>query len=475
MGFKITKKTFLLLFALIVIIAFFMRSYKLNAKPIHHDEAVLQYYYMQPLLEDYALDYLGVEYHGLLPHFLTYPFVRLFGLSVFSMRFAVAFFGTLTVALLYFLKEHIGKIGVLFSAAFLAISPHFVYYSRQYTGYPFFIFFLLLLIIVVLKFLKEFRNYQLYLIFILLAIILNINETFFVFLFIVFSFFYLDYMFDKKKTYKRFLKKIKWKHLIFSILAFVFVFVFIHTNFFYNWYNLEGLLNIVSDVSTKTVSTGHNKSFPYYFTLLFPFELGLLLVGVVGLFYFKRDKFSYFLIFWSLTSLFIFTLISYKTNWTLPVIILPLILHFGNTIDYLIEKFRLRDVILIAGILLVLISLFFSVQQNYIFYNDFEKNKIGYVETSYEVEQLVSDIREYSKDRDIKVLITAHGYWPLPSYLKAYNLSYLTEIRKINTSYYSDYDAFISDISQVPSVIESFTKKEYELRNNYNIAVLYKD
>jgi uncharacterized protein (TIGR03663 family) len=475
MKIKLSKKTFLTLFILIVVIAFLMRSYKLNAKPIHHDEAILEYYYIEPLLENYALEYLGIEYHGLMPHFLTYPFVRLFGLSAFSMRFAVAFFGTLTVALLYFLKDYIGRIGVLFSAAFLAVSPNFVYYSRQYTGYPFLIFFLLLLIIVVLKFLKEFRNYQLYLIFILLAMILNINETFFVFLFIVIAFFYLDYMFNKKKIYKRFLKKIKWKHLTLAILIFIFVFVMIHTNFFFQWSNLEGLLNIVSDVSTKTVSTGHNKSFPYYFTLLFPFELGLLLIGAIGLFCFKKDRFSYFLIFWSLTSLFIFSLISYKTNWTLPVIILPLILHFGNTMDHLIERFRLRDVVLIAGILLVLISLFFSIQQNFIFYNDFEKNKIGYVETSHEVEQLVSDIWEYSQDESIDILITAHGYWPLPSYLRAYNLSYLTEIDKIDLNEYSEYDAFISDKSQVPDTLISFTEKEYELRDNYHIAVLYKD
>ena len=132
MRYQLSKKKFMLIFSAILIIAFFMRIYMLDAKPMHHDEGVLEFYYIKPLLDGYALDYLGIEYHGLAFNFLTYPFVKILGLSIFSIRLAAAIFGTLTVFLIYFIKDYIGKIGVLFSSAFLAISTISVYYSRQY-------------------------------------------------------------------------------------------------------------------------------------------------------------------------------------------------------------------------------------------------------------------------------------------------------------------------------------------------------
>jgi uncharacterized protein (TIGR03663 family) len=475
MGLKITKKIFLILFTLIVILSFFMRIYLLDAKPMHHDEGVLDYYYVGPLLENYSLDYLGIEYHGLAFHFLAYPFIKILGLSLFSLRLSVAVFGTLTVWLIYFLKDYIGKTGVLFSSAFLAISPISVYYSRQYTGYPFLIFLLLLLIILVLKYLKEFRNYQLYLMAIVLAIISNINEIFFVFLFISFTFFYLKYLFDKSDRSKEFLRKIKWKHIIFAILTFMFVLIMIHTNFFFNFQNLGKLTEAVSHVSDKAVSTGHNKSFTYYFKLLFPYELGLLVMGLIGLLFFKRDSFTKYILFWSLGSIFIFSLISYKTNWMVPLIIFPLILNFGNTLDYLVEKLRFKTIILIVGILLILVSSFYSIQQNYIYYDDFDRNKIGYVETSQEVNELLDDIGKYAQNKRIHILITANGYWPLPSYLRTYKLKYLTSIKEINLTKYDDYDVFISDKSQIPDLPKSITKEEYEFRKGYRIFALYKN
>jgi uncharacterized protein (TIGR03663 family) len=379
-------------------------------------------------------------------------------------------FGTLTVALLYFLKDYIGKIGVLFSALFLAVSPTFVYYSRQYTGYPFFLFFLLWLIIVVLKFLKEFKTHQIYLIFILSAILFNINETFVVFLFVVFAFSYINHLFDKNFL-KKLLKKIKWKHVFLGTLVFVIVFVALHTSFFSVMSNLNRLLDVQSDIATKSVSTGHNKPFIYYFTILFPYEFGLLLIGFIGLLMFNRDRFSLFIILWSIVYLGLFSIVSYKTNWTLLVIAFPLILLFGNTLNYLFGRFKSKSII-VLGILLVLISFILSVQQNYLVFNDFERNDIGYVESSPDLNRLAYDVKNYAKSDDIRILITAHAYWPLPSYLKEYDLMYFTEVKRVNLS--SDYDVFISDKRQVGKDLSGFDVKEYTMRNNYAVRVLYR-
>jgi len=468
----ISKKKFMIIFVLIVVISFFLRIYQLGAKPIHHDEAILEYYYVKPLLDNYALNYMGSEYHGLGYHYITYVFARIFGLSIFSIRLAAAVFGSLSVLLLYYFQDYLGRIGVLFSAAFLAVSTSHVYYSRQYTSYPFLIFFLLLSIIVASKYFREYKTTYIYWMFIILAILFNINETIFIFLFVAAAFAYLRYLFDKKSL--SYLKKIKWRHFFLGLIVCVAVFIWIHTNFFIQLSNIEGLLKLGSDITTKTVSTGHNKSFPYYFTLIIPFEAGLLLISLIGLLFFKRKIFSYFLIFWSISFLFIFSMISYKTNWILPLVITPLILLAGDTMDHLTQITKWKYLVIIAGILLVLANLFFSIQQNFIYFNDLEKNKIGYVETSVEVEQLVSDIHQYVLGRNISILITAKGYWPLPVYLKDYYLDYDTEIEKLDLANHTNRDIFISEESQVPDSIESFTKKKYELRQNYYMFVLYR-
>lgn len=473
MGFNITKKKFLILFTLIVIIAFFMRIYLLTAKPMHHDEGILEYYYVKPLLDNYALDYLGTEYHGLAFHYLTYPFTLIFGSTILAIRLSAAVFGTLSVVLLYFLKDYIGKVGVLFSAAFLAISPFFVYYSRQYTGYPFYIFFLLLLIILWLKYFKEFKSYLLYLIGITLAIILNINEIFFTFLLISVAFYYLTALLNKNIIDKPLLKKIKWKHVAIAICIFLFFFVVIHSNFFFKWGNMGKLLDAFSHVAKKTVSTGHNKSVTYYLTKLIPMEIGILITALLGIFFFKKDNFSRFLVFWSLASIFLFSLISYKTNWMIPVVTLPLILQFGNAMDYLTERFRLKWIISIAGILLISLSLFYSVQQNFIYFNDFKNNKVGYVETSTEVYRLEQDVNNYAKGSQLRILLTAKGYWPLPYYLRGHKISYFTNIKKLNFTKYDDYDIYISDKSQIPVIPKNMFKEEYLVRKGYNVFVLY--
>jgi len=174
-------------------------------------------------------------------------------------------------------------------------------------------------------------------------------------------------------------------------------------------------------------------------------------------------------------SVFFFSLMSYKTNWMIPFMIFPLVLHVGNTVDHIIKRFRFRKTIVFIVFLLILNSLFLSIQQNHLLYNDFKRNKIGYVESSPEINKLVYDIKEYAKGEELKIMITAHGYWPLPAYLREYELMYFTQIEKLNESEYTDYGVFISDSNQVSEIRESFTRKEYEIRNNYHIVVLFRD
>lgn len=133
---------------LIIFLSFFLRFYKLGEVPpsLYWDEIINCY-------DSYCLLETGRDHHGrswpityltsygdfknpLYTYFGIVP-VKVFGLNEFSCRFPSAFFGFLTVVLIYFLAKElfIGRkklgegVGVL-AAFFLAVSPWHLQFSR---------------------------------------------------------------------------------------------------------------------------------------------------------------------------------------------------------------------------------------------------------------------------------------------------------------------------------------------------------
>lgn len=149
------NKTFIIL-AAILFVGIFLRFYRLGEIPVgfHRDEAFLGY-------NAYSLLKTGKDISGsLLPlhtesflyspvgySYLSIPFIYMFGLSEFSVRFLSALFGTLTVLLTYFLvkrlfvSHELSRISTrmntdalaFLSAFFLAISPWHINLSRTAT------------------------------------------------------------------------------------------------------------------------------------------------------------------------------------------------------------------------------------------------------------------------------------------------------------------------------------------------------
>src|SRR5574341_2097623 len=106
------KNKSLILLILIVLIAAILRFYRLGEVPIgvHRDEAFLGYNAYSILKTGKDMNNIRLPLH--LKSFLyspagysyaTIPFIALFGLNAFSIRFASALFGALTILLTYFL------------------------------------------------------------------------------------------------------------------------------------------------------------------------------------------------------------------------------------------------------------------------------------------------------------------------------------------------------------------------------------
>ena len=140
----------------ITVIAVFLRFYDLMVKPLHHDEGV-NGYFLVTLFREGVYKYDPTNYHGPTLYYISLFFTKLFGLETLPIRWSVAIFGVLTVVLVFFLRDYIGRIGSLAAALFVALSPGMVYISRYFIHEMLFVFLSLAMVAGVLFFIEKRR------------------------------------------------------------------------------------------------------------------------------------------------------------------------------------------------------------------------------------------------------------------------------------------------------------------------------
>lgn len=188
------RKTTLFLF-LIFTLGAILRFYRLGDIPFgfHRDEAFLGYnaYSILTTGKDISGNFLPLHLKSFLfsPALYSYfsiPFIKIFDLSVFSVRFASALFGSLTILVTYFLTRElirIIKIRInanilgLFSAFLLAISPWHINLSRTATENTVVVFFIGLGVLIYLIAVNINKRYLLLLSFFCFSITLFIYQA----------------------------------------------------------------------------------------------------------------------------------------------------------------------------------------------------------------------------------------------------------------------------------------------------------
>lgn len=152
------KKIYIIL-GIIFIVGTLLRFYRLGEFPVgfHRDEAFLGYnaYSLLKTGMDMSGNFLPLHLESFLysPAGYSYfaiPIIALFDLNVFTVRFASAFFGSLTIAMMYFLtkellsnRKHSLQISLV-AAGILAVSPWHINLSRTATENVLVVFFLVL-------------------------------------------------------------------------------------------------------------------------------------------------------------------------------------------------------------------------------------------------------------------------------------------------------------------------------------------
>ena len=139
---------------LITVTATFLRFFWLALKPLHHDEGV-NGWFLTNLFRDGTYRYDPANYHGPTLYYISLAFAKVFGLETNSVRASVAVWGVLVVLLAFFLRRYIGRVGSLFAALFLALSPGMVYISRYFIHEMFFVFLSFGIVVSVVLFIEK--------------------------------------------------------------------------------------------------------------------------------------------------------------------------------------------------------------------------------------------------------------------------------------------------------------------------------
>jgi len=118
----------------IVALALALRFYRLGARTAHWDEARVAYWILH-FAETGAFEYRPII-HGPFYHHVNAALFDLLGASDFSMRLVVAVAGGLFPLVALLLRHRLGDVETVALAAFLAVTPVLVYYSRFMRGDP---------------------------------------------------------------------------------------------------------------------------------------------------------------------------------------------------------------------------------------------------------------------------------------------------------------------------------------------------
>lgn len=156
MSIKLKKYLKITTVLVILLLALFLRVYKLEESPpsLNWDEVAnaynaysIAYYGMDEWGQKFPLVFTSFRDDKNPVHiYITAIFFRLFGVSDFMARFSSAFFGVLSVLVLFLLTKQLFKNEIIayFAAFSLAISPYNIHFSRGLWESNFALFFLLL-------------------------------------------------------------------------------------------------------------------------------------------------------------------------------------------------------------------------------------------------------------------------------------------------------------------------------------------
>ncbi|HYO14489.1 MAG TPA: flippase activity-associated protein Agl23, partial [Thermoanaerobaculia bacterium] len=313
-------------FGAAVAVALALRLTALGEMPLHHDEGVNAHLTAQTA-EGSLFRYNPAELHGPLPIFVGALGVLALGTGDAAVRLPVALASALILLLLLPLRHRLGAVGTTTVAWFLAVSPSFVYYGRDFIHETYLVLFTLALVAAGSVWLERRRPAVLILVAASVACLFAVKETAIITLVGLAGALLLS-----RFPWRTLLEGASRGTLAEAVLAFAAVWVLLFTSFLTDPVGIASPLRAFLLWTEKGVEgAGQARPWTYFPQILLRFETALAAAALLGagVALRRRDAFGLFCALWTASQLAAYSLIPYKTPWLVLNIVLPAALTAG--------------------------------------------------------------------------------------------------------------------------------------------------
>ena len=460
-----TNKAFRGLYICAVLGALLFRVVRLDVRPMHHDEAN-QAVKFGDLLERGEYRFDPNDHHGPSLYYLTLPMARaagegtLAGLDETTLRLVPALFGAGLLLLLLLFAGGLSRETTLAAAALAAVSPALTYYSRFYIQETLLVFFLAALIAAGWRYAHTRSAWWALAAGFSAGMMYATKETS-VILFAGLAA-ALGLLLLMNRLGKRRDGVVKegdewvWRdvrtrpptafHVALFLIGGAVTAALFFTSFFQNPGGLADSFRAIAASFNRAGHPGfHAHPWYYYFqTLAYSKTAGgpvwseaflLFLAAAGGIAAFGHDagkdgspRFVRFVLFFTVITAAVYSLVPYKTPWNVLPFYLGLVLLAGNGVGLLlrISRFRLVKILILAALIPGFVNLATQAYRADFTAHSIPDNPYVYAPTSPDFLKLVAAVEKIAaaspekKDLLIKVIAPPDETWPLPWYLRSF-------------------------------------------------------
>lgn len=436
------------LIAAVLFSALLVRTLELEERPMHVDEAVHAVKFGE-LLENGSYKYDPVEYHGPTLNYLSLISAFFLGetelkqVDETTLRIIPALMGVLLIAGFLLLKEYISLRLLIIILLFTSLSAPLVFYSRYYIQESLLVSFNYIGIIFFYRYIKRFNLPDIIFSGTFFGLAFASKETFIISAgSVIFS--GIVFTFVNRKNYFQILS---YKPVFLFVISFVIISVILYSSFFSNW---EGVIDSVTtylNYFDKAQNfNDHIYPWHYYFKLVlfreiegfYYSEIIIVILSLYGIYASLKvgNNLFRFISVYTLLLILIYSLIPYKTPWSMLSFWTGIIILSAYGFNALLLKFYPRFS-LVFGLLITVISLYLLVSVYIInFVHSFHpRNPFVYSHATNDVKIIGSQveklIRATNDNSTVSIIAAENDYWPLPWYLrKASNTAWLDSVNE---------------------------------------------
>jgi uncharacterized protein (TIGR03663 family) len=444
---------FALVLLVIVVGALGLRLPQLNLRPMHADEAVHAHKF-RDLWEKGNYTYDPDEFHGPTLPYTTLVAARLLPGSDYnqfdasSFRIVPVFFGIGAILLFWLLADGLGRAAALCAAAFAAVSPAMVYYSRYYIHEMLLVFFTLLVLGAGWRYVKSGRLGWCLLAGAGLGLMHATKETFVLALGALGGAVVMTWLWTRWVDGENIAVRLAphWKNLLAGLAVAGVVSVVFFTSFFSNPGGpLDSIRTYEPWLNRAGGDSPHIHPWHFYLERLAWFQrgngpvwtealiLGLAMIGAAAVLWRRSGgqgdpRLLRVVAFYTILLTLGYTMISYKTPWCLLGFWVGMILLAGVGAMTLVRGARWPVLQAAVAMLLAMgaAHLGWQAWRASIEFSASRVNPYVYAHTSPDLHKLIYRLHELANahpekhDLLVKVMVAGGDYWPLPWYLRQF-------------------------------------------------------